>query len=120
MRRLLTGCWALALLLSLAAPARADVLGKFLKHLPVGFLGPEVVQVIRLDVGHHGHFRRVGQERTIGFVGFGHEDVPGALVGIGAGPVELATDGEGRIFARGLQRGHGHGRGGSLAVRARQ
>ena len=26
MRRLLTGCWALALLLSLAAPARADVL----------------------------------------------------------------------------------------------
>ena len=56
MRRLLTGCWALALLLSLAAPARADSLWEpnnsfFLEVLNPDTLGSDGLKVVTIALG---------------------------------------------------------------------
>ncbi len=58
------------------------------------------------------------QERGVGLVGLGHQEVAPAQAGVGAGGVQLATDDEGRVeTAFGQDTGHQAG-GGGLAVRA--
>ena len=74
--------------------------------------------MVRLDIGNDGDFRRVAQQRGVGLVGLGDEGLAGALVGVRARAVELAADGKGRVEARGLQRGDGHGGRGGLAMGA--
>ena len=84
----------------------------------VGLLGAVVVEVVGLDVGDQRGVRRVDEEGAVALVGLGDEQLAAAVVGVGAGLVELAADGEGRVGAAVLQR-HGQQRGGGgLAVRA--
>ena len=77
-----------------------------------------VVEVLGVDVGDDGDGGREVQERAVGLVGLGDQQVAGAARGVGAERVELAADDDGGIEAglaqhRGDQRG-----GGGLAVRA--
>ena len=57
---------------------------------PVGV----VVEVVRFDVGHDRRVRAVGEKRPIALVGFEHEQVAAAVVGVAARLVEVAADRE--------------------------
>ena len=64
---------------------------------------PKIVEVIGFDIGHDGDVRVVLQQRAVALVGLGHEDVAGAVVGVGARLVELTADRERRIETAVLQ-----------------
>jgi hypothetical protein len=59
------------------------------------------------------------QERRVGFVGFGHDEVAGAELGVGAGAVQSTTDHEGRIETALRQHARHQACGRGLAVGAR-
>ena len=56
--------------------------------------------MVGLDVGDDDDVGVVLQQRPVALVGFGDEDVAGAVVGVGAGLVEFAADRERRIVGR--------------------
>src|SRR5665811_1878174 len=69
------------------------------------------VEVVRLHVGHDGNLGPIDEEGPVALIGFGHEDLASAVVGVGAVLGELAADGERRIDSTLLQGDHQHRRG---------
>lgn len=59
-----------------------------------------VLEVIGIDVGHHGDHRIEPQETPVALVGLGHQPVAAAQARVGAGGKQLAADDEGRIQDR--------------------
>ena len=74
--------------------------------------------MVGLHVGDQGGVRRVDEEGAVALVGLGHEQLAAAVVGVGAGLVQVAADGEGRVGAAVLQRDGQQRGGGGLAVGA--
>ncbi len=83
-----------------------------------GVGGAVEVQVVRLDVGHHGDRGPVIQEGAVRFVSFGDEDPRGAVGRIDAERRNVGADGEGRVQPGALQKHRDHRGGGGLAVRS--
>ena len=96
-----------------------DPVGEVIEHLHVGLGGPEEIEVVGLNVGHDRDVRAVLEQRAVALVGFGDEHVARAVIRVGTGLVELASDGERRLEAAVLQRDNGHRSGGRLSVGAR-
>ena len=76
------------------------------------------VEVVGLHAGHDGHVGLVDEERPVALIGFGHEDVTRAEVGVGAVLGQLTSDGERRVDSAGLQSDGEHRRRRGLAVGA--
>jgi hypothetical protein len=74
--------------------------------------------VVGVDVGDDGDHRQQVQERSVGLVGFDHDEIAGAQPGVGARGVEAPADDEGRIEAAFGQHARHQTRRGGLAVRA--
>ena len=73
--------------------------------------------MVGVDIGHHGNHGREIQERGVRFVGFGHNILPAAELGVCTGSGELAADNEGRVEAGGGEDGGSEAGGGGFAVR---
>ena len=99
-------------------PVGRDPVDEGVEGGAVGLGGAVVVEVVGLDVGDQCGVRRVDEEGPVALVGLGDEQLAAAVVGVGAGLVEVAADGEGRVGAAVLE-GDGQQRGrGGLAVGA--
>ena len=77
----------------------------------------EVIQMLAVDVGDHRDRRRQAQERAVALVGFGHQELAMAELGIGADAVQPPADHDGRIETAARQYRADHRSGGGLAVR---
>ena len=78
--------------------------GELVEGRDVRLLGPPVVEVVGLDVGHDRGVRRVVQERAVALVGLGDEQLAGARGRVDAGRGQVAADGVRRVRAGRLQR----------------
>jgi len=74
------------------------------------------IQVVGIDIGHHGNGGGKNQERAVRFIRLGDEELPLAELGVGADGIQLAADDNGRIYPRVAENGCRHGGGGGLAV----
>jgi hypothetical protein len=120
-----------------ARNARQDVLhvrvieahhGKAIKRHPAGefderlldlVVGAVVVEVLGVDVGHHGDGGGEAQERAVALVGLGDQKVAGAESRVRPERRHLAADDHGGVEARRAQHGGDERSGGRLAMRAR-
>ncbi len=78
-----------------------------------------VVEMVGLDVGDHDHVGVEVKEGAVGLVGLGHEVLPRAVAAVGVVALNDAADQEARVEPHAVEHGGAHGRGGRLAVRAR-
>ena len=74
--------------------------------------------VVELDVEDDRDLGRVLVEAAVALVGLGDEDLAVAVLGVGAGGVEVAADGVRRVEAEGAEGDGEHGGRGRLAVGA--
>ena len=75
--------------------------------------------MVGIDVGHHSHDRQEVQKRSVRFIGFHHNVIACAQLGIGAGAVQAAANDKGGVQSTfGQDTGH-QTRGGGFAVCAR-
>ena len=77
-----------------------------------------MVEVVGFDVRDDGGVRRQQEERAVALVGFGDEQLTGAVVRAGARLVQVPADDERRVGAAVLQRDGQHRRRRGLAVGA--
>ena len=82
--------------------------GKIIKYLVIGLCGTEIIQVVRLNRGHHCNRWLIGEQGGIGFIGLGNKNLTGAMMGIGSGAVELTANGKGWVDSHRLQGRHRH------------
>ena len=83
-----------------------------------GLGGAVEVQVVRLDVGHHGDRGAVVQEGAVRLVGLGDEDARRAVCRVDSERRDVGADREGRVQSGALQQHRDHGGRGGLAVRS--
>jgi len=80
---------------------------------------PVVIEMLEIDVGHHGNGGGQQEEGAVAFVGFRHHEIARSQLGIGAPGIEPAADHHRGVEATAGEYGGDHRGGGGLAMSAR-